>query len=77
MTVHIAYLEYIRTDTLPYPMPEDNDWCRPKLQRTKWYDLLDVEERVQAFRVLWGISCYLFRHNGDANETAAMQVGTS
>ena len=77
MTAHIAYLDYVRTETLPEPLPEGTDWCRPKLQRTKWYDLLNVEDRVQAFRTLWGISCYLFRYNGKENETGVMQVEPS
>lgn len=76
MTVHVAYLEYMTTETLPEPMPQDSDWCQPKLQRTKWYDLLNVDDRVEAFRALWGISCYLFRSTGAEIENA-MQIETS
>ncbi|GIZ48980.1 hypothetical protein CKM354_001202200 [Cercospora kikuchii] len=60
LKVHGAYLDYLETERVPDPSV-DEDWSRPLLQRTKWYDLLDVNDRVEAFRTLWGISSYLFR----------------
>ncbi|EME81131.1 uncharacterized protein MYCFIDRAFT_97007, partial [Pseudocercospora fijiensis CIRAD86] len=61
LTVHWAYLEYTKTEEMPQPVPEDENWCRPRLQRTQWYDLLDIQQRVEAFRALWGIMSYLMR----------------
>lgn len=61
MTAHVAYIEYVRKETLPTPLPDDDDWCRPKLQRTRWYNLLDADDRVEALTALWGIAEYLFR----------------
>ncbi|KXT18404.1 hypothetical protein AC579_8148 [Pseudocercospora musae] len=67
LTVHWAYVEYTKTEKIPQPVPEDENWCRPRLQRTKWYDLLDIPQRVEAFRALWGIMSYLMR---EVNEPA-------
>lgn len=61
LTVHGGYVEYLQSETLPNPLPTDKSWCSPKLQRTQWFDLLDVDQRVQAFRVLWGVAAYLTR----------------
>lgn len=61
LTVHDAYTEYIRTEEFPDPPPEDLNWCSPKLQRTQWYDLFDMEQRVEAYRALWGVMAYLTR----------------
>ncbi|KAI5364132.1 hypothetical protein Slin14017_G060960 [Septoria linicola] len=72
LRVHVAYLEYLRTETMPNPLPEDTKWSRPELQRTKWYDLLDVDERVQAFRALWGVSAYLFREMKSPEDDSSM-----
>ncbi|KAF2211285.1 hypothetical protein CERZMDRAFT_106504 [Cercospora zeae-maydis SCOH1-5] len=60
-TVHGAYLDYLETEKLPDPTVDEN-WSRPRLQRTRWYDLLDVNDRIEAFRILWGITSYLFRN---------------
>ncbi|KAF2173778.1 hypothetical protein M409DRAFT_16050 [Zasmidium cellare ATCC 36951] len=72
LTVHGAYIDYLLTEQLPNPMPSDPAWCAPRLQRTQWYDLLDIEQRVQAFCVLWGIMAYLTR---DVNTTARPMEG--
>lgn len=61
LTVHGAYIDYFLTEQLPNPLPSDPVWCAPKFQRTQWYDLMDVEQRVQAFRALWGVMAYLTR----------------
>lgn len=61
LTVHDTYVEYLQSETLPDPLPADKDWCSPRLQRTQWYDLLDVDQRVEAFRALWGVIAYLAR----------------
>ncbi|KXT02078.1 hypothetical protein AC578_6672 [Pseudocercospora eumusae] len=67
LTVHWAYVEYTKTEKIPQPLPEDENWCRPRLQRTRWYDLLDISQRVEAFRALWSVMSYLMR---DVNEPA-------
>lgn len=60
-TVHSAYVDYWTTGVLPDPLPSDKDWCRPKIQRTRWFDLFDVEERKEVFVGLWEIMAYLTR----------------
>lgn len=36
----------------------------PRLDRTGWYDLLDMMNRVEAFRIIWGVMEYLNRDVG-------------
>lgn len=67
LTVHEAYLDFLETEKIPThfrpdpPIPADQGWCSPRLERTQWYDLFNVDERVQAFRALWGAMAYLSR----------------
>ena len=61
LTVHDAYTEYLTTGAMPKLTPAEEDWCSPKLERTDWYDLLDQEGRVEAFRSIWGVMEYLNR----------------
>ena len=65
LTVHCAYLDFLGSGKLPRPLPEQNDWCRPILQRSHWHDLFDMEERVLAFRGIWGVMEYLNRPQPD------------
>jgi len=74
LTVHVAYLDYLRSETMPTGLPDDAAaWCRPKVQRTRWYDFFDEPQRIEAFRGLWGVTAYLTREPaplqaaGDAN----------
>ncbi|KAK3051432.1 hypothetical protein LTR09_007455 [Extremus antarcticus] len=61
LTVHSAYLDYLESSTLPSPLPEDREWCRPKMERSRWYDLFEKDDRLELFRGLWGIMTYLTR----------------
>ena len=61
LTVHKAYVDALISGAMPDPIPEDAAWCKPKLQRSQWYDLFDLDQRVEAFRGLWGIMTYLTR----------------
>lgn len=36
-------------------------WYKPKLYRTKWFDMLDAADRVECFRGVWGVMSYLMR----------------
>jgi hypothetical protein len=75
LTVHKAYIEYLTTGQLPIFPPSDTDderaWYSPKLQRTRWYDLFDVDDRVDAFRAVWGVVGWLTRDDGKNSETAS------
>jgi len=70
-------MEFLTTSELPHPMPEQSNWCKPKLQRSQWLDLFDVEERVLAFRGIWGVMEYLSRPKptpGDKEHEAGVDV---
>lgn len=66
LRIHPAYLDYITEGKLPDQAPLDSDWCSPKLQRTRWFDLFDVEDRTEAMRGIWGVMSYLMR--ADTND---------
>lgn len=61
LRIHPAYLEYITEGRLPKEAPTDSDWFSPKLQRTKWFDLFNVDDRTEAMRGIWGVMAYLMR----------------
>lgn len=61
MTIHGAYIDCVTSGTLPDPLPNDSEWCRPYIQRSRWIDLFDKDERLEAFRGLWGVMAYLTR----------------
>ena len=61
MTIHAAYVEYLISKTLPDLSPKDSNWCRPKVQRSSWFDSFDMDQRLEAFRGLWGVMAYLTR----------------
>ncbi|KAK4545076.1 hypothetical protein LTR36_003627 [Oleoguttula mirabilis] len=74
LTVHSTYVDCLTSGVLPDTVPTDADWCRPKLQRSQWFDLLDLQQRVDALRGLWGVMAYLMREPGvgvvvDASDT--------
>ncbi|UPX09674.1 uncharacterized protein EKO05_0000358 [Ascochyta rabiei] len=71
--VHPAYLEYITYGKYPDSQPSDPNWCSPKLQRTRWFDLFSVEDRTEAMRGLWGIMSYLLRAKGGGQEDTVMR----
>ena len=58
---------------MPKQTPVEEDWCNPKLERTQWYDLLDQQHRVEAFRCIWGVMEYL---NRDVSASESSAVGT-
>lgn len=40
------------------------------MQRSKWFDLLSADDRVQAMRGIWGIVGYLMRDTSTAKEAS-------
>lgn len=59
--VHSDYVRYITNGKLPEQTPSDPEWVSPRLQRTRWYDLFNEEDRKEAMRALWGLMSYLMR----------------
>ena len=74
LTIHDAYTHYLTTGAMPEQTPAEEDWCSPRLERTDWYDLLNQEQRVDAFRYIWGVMEYL---NRDATTQSAIGLSKS
>lgn len=75
LSVHGAYMDYLESALLPNPLPSDPDWCKPKLQRSHWYDLFDRDQRVTAFKSLWAIMTYLTRDTSAAGQEDEQMTG--
>jgi hypothetical protein len=60
LRVHDDYLHFLRTGECPEHI-SNPAWSAPIASRSKWYDLFNVEDRLEAFRLLWGIMGYLAR----------------
>ncbi|KAF2703123.1 hypothetical protein K504DRAFT_463754 [Pleomassaria siparia CBS 279.74] len=73
LRVHSAYVRYLTEGTLPEAPPSDPDWCSPKLHRTRWFDLFNVEDRTEAMRGIWGVMSYLMRSQERENVDATMK----
>jgi hypothetical protein len=71
LRIHPAYLEYITEGKLPNEAPSDPDWFSPKLQRTRWFDLFNVDDRIEAMRGIWGLMSYLMRADTNDHDGAA------
>ena len=61
LSIHPLYVRYLTDGFLPEETPSDPHWCSPRLQRTRWFDLFDVDDRKEAMRGMWGIMSYLMR----------------
>lgn len=61
LRVHPVYLQHLTDGTLPEEVRSQADLFSPKLQRTRWFDLFNVDDRTEAMRGLWGIMSYLMR----------------
>jgi hypothetical protein len=70
--IHPAYLEYITEGRLPDESPSDVDWCSPRLQRTRWFDLFNFGDRTEAMRGIWGVMSYLMRADRIGHEDTVM-----
>lgn len=61
LRVHGAYLDYVTDGVMPDDLPQDPQWCQPVMSRSQWFNLFDISQRVEAFRCLWGVMCFLSR----------------
>ena len=73
LTVHDSYTDSITSGLFPSPKPVDKAWCKPRLERTEWLDLFDVDQRIAAFRCLWGVMAYLTRET-DSSMPGAQEI---
>ncbi|KIW05569.1 uncharacterized protein PV09_03444 [Verruconis gallopava] len=60
LRVHDDYIHYLLTGDCPKQVT-DPEWSTPVLSRSRWFDLFTPEDRLEAFRLLWGIMGYLAR----------------
>ncbi|KAF2477803.1 uncharacterized protein BDR25DRAFT_250046 [Lindgomyces ingoldianus] len=72
LRVHPQYISYLTYGILPEQAPSDPNWSSPLLQRTRWYDLFNVQERMEAMRGIWGIMAYLMRAQDQGKEDVVM-----
>jgi hypothetical protein len=49
------------------------EWCSPKFQRTRWFDLFDVNDRTEAMRGIWGVFSYLMRAGDEQQKDSDME----
>ncbi|RMJ22450.1 hypothetical protein PHISP_06675 [Aspergillus sp. HF37] len=64
LRVHRRYLDMLTTGESEWPAGTDSTgqgWDELRLRRTRWYDVLDGGERVEAFQGVWRIFHYLMR----------------
>jgi hypothetical protein len=73
LRVHPLYLQYLTEGKLPENMPADMEWCSPKFQRTRWFDLFDVNDRTEAMRGIWGVFSYLMRAGDEQQKDSDME----
>ncbi|OCK79934.1 hypothetical protein K432DRAFT_382629 [Lepidopterella palustris CBS 459.81] len=61
LRIHPLYLQYLTDGDFPTDPPLDPSWSSPILQRTRWYDFFNVEDRAEAMRGIWGVMAYMMR----------------
>ncbi|EPS29161.1 hypothetical protein PDE_04110 [Penicillium oxalicum 114-2] len=63
LRVHQRYLDILTngTSTVAPESDIDQPWHVLKLQRTKWFDLLDASDRVEALKSVWTLFHYQLR----------------
>ncbi|TKA43394.1 hypothetical protein B0A54_05876 [Friedmanniomyces endolithicus] len=61
-TVHEAYIDHLVSGAPLFDsILGSSDPARPRMQRSQWFDLFDEQQRVEAFRGVWGVVAYLTR----------------
>ncbi|KAJ5400358.1 hypothetical protein N7465_010847 [Penicillium sp. CMV-2018d] len=58
LRVHRRYLDMLTNGESTFPTTEGEPWHVLKLQRTRWFDLLDTNDRIEALKGVW----QLFHH---------------
>lgn len=75
LTVHDSYTDYLTTGIKPSQTPSDQEWSTPKVERTAWFDLFDQEQRVEAFKCIWGVMEYATRNMEEDEAAGADNAG--
>lgn len=63
LRIHRRYLDILSTGESTYALETDPDhpWHILKLQRTRWFDLLDAKDRIEALKGVWSLFHYQLR----------------
>lgn len=63
LRVHKRYLETLTFGQSDFPTDSDPEypWYILKLQRSRWYDLLDANDRIEGFKCVWSLFHYQLR----------------
>jgi hypothetical protein len=68
LRVHRRYLDILTYGDSTFPATEGEPWHVLKLQRTRWFDLLDTNDRIEALKGVWQLFHHQLRqtrHEGD------------
>lgn len=69
LRVHPRYLEWLAGEqdkpATENTQPHSQPWHKLELRRTKWFDLLKAEDRVEALDGIWGLFGWLMRRDGE------------
>lgn len=65
------YLRFLETGNLPNPDHElvkdkTTEWWEFKMKRSKWFDLMDPNDRLDAARLVTGVLAFLYRNEEGA-----------
>jgi hypothetical protein len=55
---------------------QERSWGRLEMWRSKWFDLFIVEERLEALRVLWGMTAWMMREDGSGEKADVVMKGS-
>jgi hypothetical protein len=63
LRVHKRYLDILTNGESTFPPDSDTEkpWHVLKLQRTKWFDLFDKDDRLEALKGVWQLFHYQLR----------------
>lgn len=66
LRVPSAYSAYLTLHHPPSPdfVPSQHPWYKIEVRRSRWFDLLDAADRVEAMRGIWGVVGWLMRGKG-------------
>lgn len=68
LRVHRRYLDILTHGDSTFPPTEGEPWHVLKLQRTRWFDLFDANDRIEALKGVWQLFHHQLRqtrHEGD------------
>ena len=61
LRIPTAYSAYLLSNPSPDFVPAQQAWYKIEVRRSRWFDLLKKEDRVEAMRGVWGVVGWLMR----------------